>query len=1634
MEAEGLKARSFHGAMSAGERATTIAAFRSGDAPIMISTDAGAEGQNLQFCNCVLNFDLPWNPMRIEQRIGRVDRLTQPKDEVFIANLYAQRTIDESVYRLLAEKLRMFELLFGQVTTILGELDDAKSATFEARVLEALFANTDSKMEGLLNQLGAELEQARKSASTLIAADSGLSSWMNSAFEHRKGLSKAGTTELAPEVSERSRRRQRRVQKWTRSVLQALDAELVHDTGAGEGAFLTAQFGEEFTDELGGRTLLHLAFDRLGLEQHPDAELCAVGSPVFDELLGLLRMRGDMHATVPVIPDDIGPTPFEHAPTMTLRGRRLVPSGSWSGQATFRSTIGEAETTEHLITAEVNGHNERRLPRRPLQDGETLPPAFDIPAKIIVDFEKAAARQLEALRGERVKQVEAVQAAEFKRIRKGYTAQIAEAAPDDRARLERALRSEEKRLSRRPDIRARAKLLAVVLDEDDWLVEECWSGPNGAEGTLTYEWDQSCREAPLVISDASSESISVLALCSDSHWVDASETAHCQSCDQYLCSACGDDALFKECPLCSLTCCNGCRRVSGGLCRNCAAAQRAPELDDESAIAWRINAGAVLLVGERVATLHRNGSQPINLVRDEDANDHYRAQMRSYAAANGLTLDAGLVLRDYTERSDVGDPSRTRLATAAAVSVEYAVIPAHSTSIEPAALNELPHHPEVRVSSEREFNANSFLRKLRTEVPPPPPPAVIVTRRSKFVDIYLEADRVVRETVTVADGGGMILNNRQEAHLVWREPSLDSDVLAEVVISDALVALQRRNDAVVVSTYVEGQIDSDPPAQWHSCPDARSLALQLACFDRLQSLGMPGGRLAKRADEALNITGHFPSPSECQLASRKIEPISVLAEPDSTTVLMPADVASLKKLGLSLDITAAQAFSPLLPSLGRALQKHAVRSFTAVVLNGFEVVERWRGHGTAVHSYRTFNGEPHPPVLSDSGTPSMDFGVCRDGHFYEVGTAAFCDACQTWACRACDGVEHLATMPCLSCSASVCRRCLSSEHTAPPSICVLCGDHACSDCGRDPSVVPCARCQRVMCAFCRRGDICGACDELRPATDNELANLPKDLVARGARALIGKDSDALVVLVNRGEVFEKAIVRNGSIDSWIAYGRNNIDASYRLRLAASALFGVQIAPIVTPLRPEQPIAESYLDIQSERSFRPGWSVEELEVSGCSPKSFKTPDGELCAILADEFPPLGQLPEPAHTVPQPVGAIFNGMRRPKIFPLVARWDRFGYSLAVTSAGIYSATFEGSSERQGLATWALPGSTFEWIADEWEPVPVVRAHAALGDTDAVIVTMASLAALGIRTIDHTEWYAIVASPDAPASTALSRSIALGDADQIGIFTDPAEIRISTVANAAKISLSVKPLGVLKTAPRATGDASAGALSAWGISDITRIPKLRALPNAFRAELQQLHVPVSDWTRLDIGAHIQQLATMISGQTWLYESKLAPGEVEGRRSDFGTGALLDSGFIDREGHFGLEITECSYCSDVTCALCVDKVVLCDCCAVPICKRCIREPYRNLWLCPACMSSRPPTRSEARDNGRILLTRRMLIGTDPRHTVVFERSNHHWARRAADGEKQIVANPSVADFLDAQLKTAKRSAERRGRGAAGC
>src|SRR5206468_3081488 len=93
-------------------RAALVDDFRD-RASIMIATEAAAEGVNLQFCNLVVNYDLPWNPQRVEQRIGRCHRYGQQHDVVVINFLNRENQADARVFELLDQKLKLFDGVFG---------------------------------------------------------------------------------------------------------------------------------------------------------------------------------------------------------------------------------------------------------------------------------------------------------------------------------------------------------------------------------------------------------------------------------------------------------------------------------------------------------------------------------------------------------------------------------------------------------------------------------------------------------------------------------------------------------------------------------------------------------------------------------------------------------------------------------------------------------------------------------------------------------------------------------------------------------------------------------------------------------------------------------------------------------------------------------------------------------------------------------------------------------------------------------------------------------------------------------------------------------------------------------------------------------------------------------------------------------------------------------------------------------------------------------------------------------------------------------------------------------------------------------------------------------------------------------
>lgn len=119
------------GSRAADMRSALVDYFRD-EGRIMIATEAGAEGINLQFCSLVINYDLPWNPQRIEQRIGRCHRYGQKHDVVVVNFLNKKNAADQRVYQLLAEKFNLFEGVFGASDQVLGAI--GSGVDFEKRI------------------------------------------------------------------------------------------------------------------------------------------------------------------------------------------------------------------------------------------------------------------------------------------------------------------------------------------------------------------------------------------------------------------------------------------------------------------------------------------------------------------------------------------------------------------------------------------------------------------------------------------------------------------------------------------------------------------------------------------------------------------------------------------------------------------------------------------------------------------------------------------------------------------------------------------------------------------------------------------------------------------------------------------------------------------------------------------------------------------------------------------------------------------------------------------------------------------------------------------------------------------------------------------------------------------------------------------------------------------------------------------------------------------------------------------------------------------------------------------------------------------------------------------------------------
>ena len=159
LKEHGYSVAVFNGKLSVDERSESVRNFKN-KCQIMVSTGAGGEGQNFQFCHNVVNYDLPWNPMKVEQKIGRVHRIGQTSD-VNIYNYAIHGTIEAYILELLYEKIQLFTMVLGEMDLIFEDSEDNSSQTWFKEFMDS---KSESEIKNKFSSLGDSLKNQKEVA------------------------------------------------------------------------------------------------------------------------------------------------------------------------------------------------------------------------------------------------------------------------------------------------------------------------------------------------------------------------------------------------------------------------------------------------------------------------------------------------------------------------------------------------------------------------------------------------------------------------------------------------------------------------------------------------------------------------------------------------------------------------------------------------------------------------------------------------------------------------------------------------------------------------------------------------------------------------------------------------------------------------------------------------------------------------------------------------------------------------------------------------------------------------------------------------------------------------------------------------------------------------------------------------------------------------------------------------------------------------------------------------------------------------------------------------------------------------------------------------------------------------------
>jgi SNF2 family DNA or RNA helicase len=157
-ENSGFFVETFYGGKNKQEKAEAVERFRESSAfSVLLSTEVGGEGRNFQFCRTLINYDLPWNPMKLEQRIGRLDRIGQKSEKIFIYNFFLEGTIETDIIYALNKRINLFQESIGKLEPIIGKI--------EKNFKELIFTEDDNKQKKLRQfnrNLDAQIKKANE--------------------------------------------------------------------------------------------------------------------------------------------------------------------------------------------------------------------------------------------------------------------------------------------------------------------------------------------------------------------------------------------------------------------------------------------------------------------------------------------------------------------------------------------------------------------------------------------------------------------------------------------------------------------------------------------------------------------------------------------------------------------------------------------------------------------------------------------------------------------------------------------------------------------------------------------------------------------------------------------------------------------------------------------------------------------------------------------------------------------------------------------------------------------------------------------------------------------------------------------------------------------------------------------------------------------------------------------------------------------------------------------------------------------------------------------------------------------------------------------------------------------------------